>query len=329
MPIATIPDDSVPAENIEPADGPATNEDLPGPPSSDDAIDALVAKFAGASQEAQEAPQEPEPAAAAPEPPPEPPKAPEPAQAPAPSPQERNLAILADRQRAIRAEQEALAAERAALKAEREAVEKDLARWRGFETKLMRGDALGALTDIGVRLDDVNRAVLEGRGVNPTSQLEASLQGKIQETERRLAQRLDDLQRAEHARLERAFFDETRHEIASRSPFLAAMGDTAVQAIYQRFQQHAHQGEQLPSYADVIRAVEEEALEFIRPLLDTETVRGLLPRQPRDASPTLSNKQAAAAPPRNQEDPPTYTSPYDDNESYIDALVRKHAAQAR
>lgn len=329
MPVATLEDSDLPSEP-EP-------ENVP--PGADDAIDALLAKFAPDAAgeetpaEAPSSPQEPAEAAPAPQVPPPAPAAAQASQEPAaatPGPQERNLAILAERQRAIRAEQESLAAERAALKAERESVERDLAKWRAVEAKLMRQDALGALSDMGVKLDDLNRAVLEGRGVNPTSQLEATLQSKLQETEARLAQRLDGLQKAEHARLERAFQAEVRAELSARSPLLAAMGDTAVAAIYQRFQEHAHRGEQLPSYEDAIRDVEREALDFIRPLLETETVRGLIPRQPKDASPTLSNQQAAAAPTRTQQDPlPSYYSPHDDNDAYIDALMRKHNMASR
>lgn len=306
---------------------------------SQSAIDALVSKFASDLVEDEtpaEAPSEPQEAVLAPEAPvvPQTPvAAPVPVSEPVAAPdaaRERNLAILADRQRAIRAEQETLAAERAAFQAERQQTEQDLARWRSFQTKLQRNDALGALSDMGVRLDDLNRAVLEGRGVNPTSQLEESINGRLQETERRLEQRLDALQKAEHARLERAFFDETRAEIARTSPVLAAMGETGIQAVYQRFQHHAHQGEQLPSYEDVIRAVEREALDFVRPLLRTETVRGLLPHQPMDASPTLSNQQAAAAPTRTQEPPlPSYLDPHDGNDEYLDALVRKYQPKTR
>ena len=312
--------------------------------SPDDAIDAIVARHAAetapnGSQEAAEAPddaqpQDEPPAASQPEtsaetPPPAPAAAPPPAPAPEPSAQGRNLAILAERQRAIGAERERLQQERAAFAAERESLERDLNQFRAFRTKLERQDALGALKEVGVDLNALNRAALEGRGTNPTSQLEEQMTQRLTETERRLQERLDALQRAEHQRLERAFFDEARGEAARVSPLVASMGDTGLQAIYARYQAHAHahQGEQLPSYEDVIREVEREALDFIRPLLETETVRGLIPRQPQDASPTLSNRQAAAAPTRTQEpEPPSYFDPYDDNESVIDALVRKHHA---
>lgn len=293
--------------------------------SDDDTFDALIAAHGDAETpaEAPSGPQEPAQApeaAQAPAAPEEPPAAPE---TPPPA-EDRNLQILAERQRAIRAEQEALRAERAAYQQERAAERAELERFRAFQRKLARQDAYGALADIGIRFDDLTQAVLNGTGVNPTSELEETIQARLTETERRIQGQLESLQAAEQQRLERAFADEVQRRAQTVSPIVAALGTPGVQAVYHRFASAQHQGGSLPSYEDAIRSVEQETLDFLRPLLSLPAVQALLPRQQQapDASPTLRNQQAATAPSKIPTEP---TIDPEDDEALIEHLARKFA----
>ena len=131
---------------------PAPEPDVPDLPSIDD----LVASM---SNPEDTPPPEPAPEpGAAPEPPAEPPSAPlEPVQDPR---EARGLEMLAERERALRAEQEA-------WRQEREADLEALQKFNEHKTLLERGDALKALELLGYDFDQVSAAALEGSRCEP------------------------------------------------------------------------------------------------------------------------------------------------------------------
>lgn len=272
----------------------------------------------------------PKPAEATPAPqaletPAEPPAAPEPPPQPDPVLDQR-LQVLAERQRSLHEQQQALAQERASF-------QEKLERFERIERKLMREDALGALKDLGVDPDKLTRAIIDGTGVNPTSELEEALERKLTDTEKRIHEKLQALEAADMRRADQAFVAEATSEISRLSPVVAALGQNGVEAVRQAFRNHAaaqqHNGEpvSLPSYEVVVRQVEQEALAFIRPLLEVESIRNLLPQSesaPQAAPPTLSNQHAGSAPQAPQTHEPEYFDPYDDRDSRIDRILRNH-----
>jgi len=322
--------------NAEPANTDALPEETPADeaPGMPD-IDALAARFETDTEAT------PSPAETSSTPEPEPAATPEPAAAPADDRTARSLELLAEQQRqhreevrSARAEQEAWASEKAALQA-------DLQKFQDFKTKINRDDALGALADMDIPFDGLTKAVLEGRGVNPTSALADEMAAKVAEAETRLDARLKDIEAREASATRQAqeqeFVAEVTAELANEatgSPIVAALGDWGIQAVYEVFETTAaaqiHRGEQvaLPAYPTVIKDVEERILAMIEPLLSLPSVRERIlnassdPVDPSDAAPrTLSNRQAATVPTRTL---PTDISHIEDREDRIDALVAKY-----
>jgi hypothetical protein len=295
-------------------------------------LDALSARYGETGQEtdqeASETPDEPTPQEtpqAAPETAPEPvPEAPK-------DPAERNLAILAERQREVRAEQEALREQRQAWESERTTLSEKVAKWEAIERKLQRDDAFGALQEMGVQFDSLAQAVLDGRGVNPTSALEEQVAQRISAAEQKLQAQLDAVKAAERQRAEADFVSGATAAIRSASPLLESWGENGVRAVYQKYEAIAsearHQGVQpvFPSYEDVIRSVEQDLLNLIDPLLKTETVRARLGASqtapPKAASPTLSNQHSATVP---KLQPPVEIDWEGDRDDIIDSIVRRH-----
>lgn len=308
----------------------------------DAALDAIVASHVPDSgdEEAIVSPPEEPVVETQPEPVPEP-EAPAQVQEPvvevtptpaAPEP-DRSLQLLIEQQRQVQQSREAFQQERRAYEQEKAELQERLSRFEAFQTKLTRDDALGALKDIGIEFDALSRAVLQNRGVNPTSQLEAQMTERVSETERRLQQKLDQLEAAEARRQEEEFVLEASQAIRELSPLVAGMGHTGVQAVWDRFKQasqRVHSGEAiaLPTYEEVVREVEREAESFLRPLLETETVRGWLkpaPQPPREASPTLSNQQAATVPTRTEEPEPEHGGYGYDEDGLLERIARKYS----
>lgn len=299
---------SEPQEAAEPAPEPGSAEDATEPA---------------------EAPQEPTAAAPAPTPDPEPTPAAPPSPPTIPP-------HLAEAQRNLTAAREELAREREAMQADLEA----LRNFRAVRERIDHNDAFGALRELGIDLNEVNKAALEGRGLKtPTARLETEVNRKLSETERRIEEKMQALQAAEQRRQEAEFVAEATAEIQRLSPLVAALGDDGVNAVYQRFAaeaQQVHPGENLTlsSYEDVVGAVEREVLDFVSRVKEIESVRALFTESgspPEEAAPTLSNKQAATAPPKPSTTEPEDETDYDNylrdielEDSFLDKLVAKH-----
>ena len=297
------------ADNAESTETPVD----PGPPSLDDIADRFEASR---NEEAPAETPETSPgaveAAAAPETPPEtPPDAPQ--TPPEPDPTTRGLEVLAEQQRALRAEQEAWKAQQAQDQQQQDALEKELAEFRAFKTKLMRDDALGAFQDMGLSFDDLSRAVLEGRGAqNPFNQVEKQFGAQLQQTKQEIDARIQQLEALETRRAEERAFAEIRGQIEKVSPMVAAMGRAGEQAVFQAYQQiaqeQAHRGEELslPPYETMIQRIEKMARDQAAPLLPflspqeqpAATPAPSTPAAPKSASPTLSNSMSATVPTR-------------------------------
>lgn len=292
-------------------------------PNIDDLVDRMMA------QEDEEGSEEASPAeapAAEAAPPPEAPPAaepPPPPTPPQPDPREaRGLAMIAEREKELRGQMEAFQAERQQFQA-------DLERFRAFQTKLMRDDALGALRDMNIDFNGLSKAVVNGTGVNPTSQLEEQLLEKLQETERRLAERQTAMEQRERQMQMQMFRADTAALISSQSEILKGLGDEAVDLVAQRYealaQAQIHQGQQvnLPPTQDVIRQIDGELRQLAQRLLPYASVQQppSPTAPPQDDPPTLSNSHAATAPTRK---PEIDTDQYDLGDDRIEAIARKY-----
>lgn len=293
-------------------------------------IEELVATMSepeeGADPAPAEAAHEPAPVAAAPAPAegePIPPQ--EPAAAPEDPREARGLQMLAQREQELRAAQDA-------FRAEQEAIQADLDAFRNFQRKLQRDDALGALEDMGIKFDALSQSVLDGRGVNPVSQVEEQVTAKLTEAETRMQAQIDEMNRLRYERDMAEFRSGASAHISSSEDRLLADGfqDEATELVRGRYEALAeaqrHRGEtvSLPPIEDVVRDLEKETLEFISRFKDNPRVRELFkqPARPQDAAPTLRNSHVASAPTRTTE---TDTDLFDPGDPRLfEALAKKH-----
>src|SRR5690554_3634263 len=96
-------------------------------------------------------------------PPPEPPSSSSPPPEPPPPSED---ARIAERLKALMARERELQEERRKLEEERSKLE-PLKKYERIEQLLHEQDAEAALEELGVKVEDLNRAILEGRGVSP------------------------------------------------------------------------------------------------------------------------------------------------------------------
>lgn len=302
---------------------PAAPEPAPEPAD----IDAIAAKYEAQAADAPPAdavPPVPEATT-----PPAPPAVPEPA---VDEQTAQRFEMLAAQQRELRTQQEAFRAERETAQTAAAATQEELAAFQAFRTKLSREDALGALADMGISFDDLSRAALDGKGVNPTSALEEQMTTRLQTLESQMKTRVDQLEAVEQRRLEEAAFADISTSIREHSPLVAALGPAGVNAVWQRYQaiaasqQHLGESLQLPDYQTVIREVEEAARLQATPLLPFLSAAAAQPPSPNapaaPASPTLSNDMAASVPTRTLA--PNDTDLIDDPLARLDAIAAKY-----
>lgn len=265
-----------------------------------------------------------EPVLAAEVPAPEPPVVPAGVPAPATQPQDdrvnEGLKALMDRERELQAARRQLDEERAALE--------PLRRYQDLERRLKEEDAEGALQELGVKLDDVNRAVVEGRGTQAHGKLQREIQAKLEAIQAQTQERMGRLEQMEIQRLQQETQAEVRTAIApDRFPMVAAVGDFGIQAVLAKSQEHFKRSGQVPSYDQVIGDVEAELGKFADQLMKSDAVRARYLSQAtsevkRTPSPTLGNGHAAAVSKRK---PATKNeidlSTLDDREDAIEALL--------
>lgn len=262
-----------------------------------------------------------EPAEAA-DPPPAPPEQPETVAAPVQDDRvSEGLKALMDRERELQAERRKLEEERAALE--------PLRQFQELKRRLEEEDAEGALEALGIKLDDVNRAVVEGRGVRPNGRLQRELQSKLEQIQAETQARMDRLEQLEIQRLQQETQAEVRAAIVpDRYPLAAAVGDFGIQAVLAKSQEHFKRDGKVPSYDQVIGDVEAELSKFVDQIMKSEAVRARYLSQgnpsevKRTPSPTLGNSIAAAVSKRkpvasNEID----LSKLEDREDAIEALL--------
>lgn len=298
--------------------------------------DIIAAGTAGpeAPEEPSEAPQAPEPAAAKPVVEPE-----QPAEAP-PQPAQNGLAAIAEAERQLRAQREEWKAQRATWEQEQAAHRENLAKYQSFQTKLIRQDALGALKDMGISFNDLSQAVLEQRGVNPTSQLEETLSAKLKAQEEAISQRLAQLEQKQQQATLHEFRTDTQRVVAEHSPILSGFGDNAVDMVQARYeaiaQSQKHLGEAAPAFppvTEVIKELESEAVDFFKQFVNVPAVAQLFgastpaeqqsqARSPSSAAPTLSNRISTEV---SELTPDQTLDSMDPSSELLDALIAKHS----
>jgi hypothetical protein len=226
-----------------------------------------------------------------------------------------------DRERELQAERRKLEEERASLE--------PLRRYQELHRRLNEDDAEGALQELGVKLDDVNRAVVEGRGVQPGGRAAAELRAKLEEIQKQVDERVKRVEQYEVQRLQQ----ETRAEVSQaiapdRFPLAASVGDFGIQAVINKAQEHFKRDGQVPSYDQVILEVETELGQFVDQIMKSEAVRAryLSQGNPSDAkrtpSPTLANSTAAVVAKRKPATNNTIDlSRFDRSEDAIEAIL--------
>lgn len=259
--------------------------------------------------------------APAPTPPIVPPVAPAPVTQPQDDRVSEGLKALMDRERELQAARRQLEEERAKLE--------PLRRYEELDRRLKEEDAEGALEALGVKLDDINRAVVEGRGAQPNGKLQREIQAKLEAIQAATQERMDRLEKLEIQRLQQETQAEVRQAIVpDRYPLAAAVGDFGIQAVLAKSQEHFKRDGKVPSYDQVIGDVEAELSKFVDQIMKSDAVRaryavqGTQSEVKRTPSPTLSNSTAAAVSKRkpaasNEID----LSKLEDREDAIEALL--------
>lgn len=206
----------------------------------------------------------------------------------------RGLAAIAERERELQNERQTLAAQKAELEG--------LAKYRTFHQKLEEDDALGALDALGVKFEDLSKAVLAGTGTRPFRKVEDRLAKEIEEVRTQVSTELEQIRALQQERLQLEFEAEAKREIASRSELVNLMGPSGVDALRGSFERHHKESGKVPTYQEVITEVEKDLVEFLTPFFTNETIRKrFLPAQqatevtPSKVTPkkTLSNQDGA------------------------------------
>lgn len=257
------------------------------------------------------------PAEAAPEPEPEP----EPEPAPEPAPKQPSEV---EQLHALMAEERRLQEERRKLDDERAKLE-PLRKYETIEQRLKDEDAEGALEAMGVKLDELNRAVVEGRGTTQATKVAKELQARVQEMERSLQARLAAVEQAEIQRMQYEARNEiVNHIVEDKFPLTASVGDFGVQTILAKAQEHFKRDGQVPQYDQVIGEVEKELGSFVDQIMKSEAVRQRYLSQQstsekRLPSPTLTNGAASTVSKRKPRQPETPLP--EDREEAIEAIL--------
>lgn len=169
-----------------------------------------------------------------------------------------------------------------------------LAKYAEVERMLYEQDPVGALKAMGVSLEEVNKAVAQGRGVNPLRSVETRMAQQIEQLKQAHEAQLQELQAERQQRLENEARIEISREVAARSPILASLPDgKAAQLVYSAMQGHYSRTGQVPTYDQVIPSVESQYRKFLEAALASETVR----RELKLAAPGNAEQVPAAEPP--------------------------------
>jgi len=281
-----------------------------------EALDAPEEEPAETPPAAEVQPPEPQAPASPPEP--------NPSSDPAPTEDQRvseGLKALMARERELQEARRQLEEERARLE--------PLRKYETLHRKLEEEDAEGALQELGIQLDALNQAVVEGRGVVQGGKAHKALQSKLEEIQKQIDERIKRVEQLEIQRLQQETVAEVQsHLTPDRYPLAAAVGDFAVQAVLSKAQEHFKRDNRVPDYSQVIGEIERELGEFADKLMQSEAVRSrYLSQQPSGEAParapsvTLTNEAASQVSKRK---PPTQEldlSLLDDREAAIEALL--------
>lgn len=257
------------------------------------------------------------------DPPPEPPSS-SPPESPPPSEDAR----IAEGLKALMARERELQEERRKLEEERSKLE-PLKKYERIEQLLHEQDAEAALEELGVKVEDLNRAILEGRGVSPHRRVKSELQAKLDEINKQIDERVKRVEEMEVQRLYQETLSEIKANLTPETfPLAAAVGDVAIEAVLSKAQLHYQQNNRVPDYSSVIGEVEKELGDFVDKLLKSDAVRARYlnqettpPSSEAKSSPTLTNDIASEVSKRKPPEQEFDLSMFDDREDALEALL--------